>query len=105
MSPIFKTRSRAEWCARLDTEGVPFSPVYDSTEALQDRQAQHLGIQAEGQHPTMRRFRTVRFPLNIDGGHAQSVVPPPTLGEHDEAIRSLAGKMWRRAGPASDAAE
>ena len=105
MTPIFKTRSRAEWCARLDSEGVPFSPVYDSTEALQDRQARHLGIQVEGRHPTMGRFRTVRFPVNFDGGHAESVVPPPTLGEHDEAIRSLAGKMWRRAGPASDAAE
>lgn len=94
MTPIFKGRTRAEWCARLDKEGVPFSPVYDSSEALEDRQAKHLGIQVEAQHPTMGRFRTVRFPVNFDGERLSEITPPPTLGEHDEVIR--AGNAWRR---------
>ncbi len=96
MTPIFKTRSRGEWCARLDGQGVPFSPVYDSSEALEDRQARHLGIAVEGRHPTMGRFRTVRFPVNFDGTHATTVVPPPTLGEHDAAIRDDRDATWRR---------
>lgn len=97
MKPIFKTKSRAEWCGRLDGQGVPFSPVYDSSEALEDPQAKHLGIAVEGQHPRMGHFRTVRFPVNFDGTHATDVVPPPTLGEHDDAIRRAAGQFWRRA--------
>jgi len=97
MTPIFKTRTRADWCARLDSQGVPFSPVYDSSEALEDRQAKHLGIQVEGRHPKMGLFRTVRFPVNFDGGHATSVTPPPTLGEHNEDIRAAAGRIWRAA--------
>jgi crotonobetainyl-CoA:carnitine CoA-transferase CaiB-like acyl-CoA transferase len=101
MTPIFKTRPRGEWCARLDSAGVPFSPIYDSSEALQDRQARHLGIEVAGRHPTMGDFRTVRFPVNFDGTHATAVVPPPTLGEHNDAIRAEAGRMWRR----RDAAE
>jgi len=100
MTPIFKSQSRATWCARLDVQGVPFSPVYDSSEALQDRQARHLGIQVEGRHPAMGVFRTVRFPVNFDGHHSEEVVPPPTLGEHDAAIRAQAGRIWRRAGAA-----
>lgn len=97
MGPIFKTKPRSEWCARLDSQGVPFSPIYDSSEALQDRQAKHLGIAVEGHHPTMGQFRTVRFPVNFDRTHATTVVPPPTLGEHNEDIRAAADLMWRRA--------
>ena len=101
MRPIFQRKSRADWCAVLDKEGVPFSPVYDSSEALQDKQAQFLGIEVEAQHPTMGRFRTVRFPVNFDGKPISDVRPPPTLGEHSDAIREQAARIWR----AADAAE
>jgi crotonobetainyl-CoA:carnitine CoA-transferase CaiB-like acyl-CoA transferase len=95
MTPIFKARPRTEWCERLEGEGVPYAPVYDSSEALQDRQARHLKIQVEADHPTMGKFRSVRFPVNFDGQHLSHITAPPTLGEHDEAIRSLAGRIWR----------
>jgi crotonobetainyl-CoA:carnitine CoA-transferase CaiB-like acyl-CoA transferase len=88
MTPIFKTRARGEWCGVLEKEGVPYSPVYDSSEALEDPQAEHLGLRVEGQHSTMGRFRTVRFPVNFDGSHQTGVVPPPTLGEHDAEVRN-----------------
>ncbi len=91
---------------RLDKHGVPFSPVYDSSEALQDRQAKHLGIEVEARHPTMGRFRTVRFPVSFDGQRLSEILPPPTLGEHDESIRAKAGRIWRDRRPTSaDAAE
>lgn len=106
MKPIFKRRSRSEWCDRLEEHGVPYSPVYDSSEALQDRQAKHLGIQVEATHPTMGRFRTVRFPVNFDGKRLSKIEPPPTLGEHDEDIRKKAARIWRDRRPTSaDAAE
>jgi crotonobetainyl-CoA:carnitine CoA-transferase CaiB-like acyl-CoA transferase len=95
MTPIFKSRPRTEWCARLEGEGVPYAPVYDSSEALQDRQARHLEIEVEAEHPTMGRFRSVRFPVNFDGQRLSRITAPPTLGEHDAAIKSLAGQIWR----------
>ncbi len=104
MGPIFATRPRAEWCAALEERGVPYAPVYDSSEALEDRQAKYLGIEVEARHPTMGRFRTVRFPVNFDGEHASDVRPPPTLGEDDEAIK--AGRIWpARQAKKPDAAE
>lgn len=103
MTPIFRAKPRGEWCAVLEKEGVPYSPVYNSSEALEDRQAKHLGIEVEGRHPTMGRFRTVRFPVNFDSGRQASVVPPPTLGEHDSDVREASGWPWRTS-PA-DAAE
>ena len=51
----------------------------------------------------MGHFRTVRFPVNFDGDHAiPALQPPPTLGEHDDAIRSRIDSIWteRAAAPA-----
>jgi len=106
MTPIFKRHDRAEWCVLLEKHGVPFAPVYDSSEALRDRQAKHLGIEIEAQHPVMGRFRTVRFPVNFDGRRQSEVLPPPMLGEHNESIRARADRFWRDRRPDSaDAAE
>ena len=98
MGPIFKTKPRDAWCAALAEREVPHAPVYDSTEALQDRQARHLGLEVEAQHPTMGRFRTVRFPVNFDGQHLSEVSAPPTLGEHSDAIRNAPAQAWKRGG-------
>jgi crotonobetainyl-CoA:carnitine CoA-transferase CaiB-like acyl-CoA transferase len=88
MAPIFKTRTRADWCRHLEALEVPHAPAYDSSEALEDPQAKHLGIQVEAEHPTMGRFRTVRTPLSFDGQRISDVTPPPTLDEHGRAIRA-----------------
>ena len=58
------------------------------------RQAKHLGIEVEAQHPTMGRFRTVRFPVNFDGQRLSEISAPPTLGEHN-AEKAQPGKIWR----------
>lgn len=106
MGPIFKQRPRSAWCAALEERGVPYAPVYDSSEALEDRQAKYLGIEVEAQHPTMGRFRTVRFPANFDGQRMSEVQPPPTLGEHNETVGMATGHIWRpRKADATDAAE
>ena len=106
MTPLFKRQTRSAWCVRLEKEGVPFSPMYDSSEALQDPQAKHLQIEVEAHHPTMGRFRSVRFPVNFDGQHLSDIVPPPTLGEHNDSINGSRGSVWRRSrGEPADAAE
>jgi crotonobetainyl-CoA:carnitine CoA-transferase CaiB-like acyl-CoA transferase len=41
----------------------------------------------------MGTFTTVRSPLSFDGERALDVLPPPTLGEHNDEIRAeLAAK-------------
>jgi crotonobetainyl-CoA:carnitine CoA-transferase CaiB-like acyl-CoA transferase len=80
---LFRTRTREQWCTRLLHEDVPHAPMYDTSEALQDPQAQHLQLLVAAQHPTMGEFRTVRSPVSFDGERALAVRPPPTLGEHD----------------------
>jgi crotonobetainyl-CoA:carnitine CoA-transferase CaiB-like acyl-CoA transferase len=93
MTPVFKTKARDAWCEALAAAGVPHSPAYDSNEALDDPQARHLHLKIEAEHPVMGTFTTVRSPLSFDGEKTLDVSAPPTLGEHDEAIRAeLAAK-------------
>lgn len=88
MTPVFRRHDRATWCARLEAEGVPYSPAYDSDEALEDPQARHLKIKVTAHHPEMGAFTTVRSPLSFDGEPNLDVVPPPTLDEHGAEIRA-----------------
>lgn len=86
LSDIFATRSRSEWCARLEAEDVPHAPMYDSSEALEDPQAKHLELLVSTRHKTMGEFRTVRPPISFDGQRTLDIVAPPTLGEHNEEV-------------------
>ena len=89
LSGIFATRTRTEWCNRLLAEDVPHAPMYDTAEALQDPQAQHLQLLVSASHPTMGEFRTVRPPVSFDGERSLAVRPPPTLGEHNGEIDDM----------------
>jgi crotonobetainyl-CoA:carnitine CoA-transferase CaiB-like acyl-CoA transferase len=88
LTPIFRKRSRQEWCDILLKEEVPHSPAYDSDEALEDPQARHLQIAVEAEHPQMGPFKTVRAPYSFDGEADTDVLPPPTLNEHGDEIRA-----------------
>lgn len=90
LAPIFKTRTRDVWCARLTELGVPHSAVMRSDEVLETPQAQHLQLKVEAEHPQMGRFQTVRSPVSFDGERALSVTAPPTLGEHNVEVLSAA---------------
>ncbi|OZI45202.1 CaiB/BaiF CoA transferase family protein [Bordetella genomosp. 4] len=88
LGSIFVTRTREQWCRRLEAEDVPHAPMYDTSEALQDPQAKHLQLEIQGQHPTLGTWRTVRSPVSFDGERPLDVVPPPLLGEHNTEIRT-----------------
>jgi crotonobetainyl-CoA:carnitine CoA-transferase CaiB-like acyl-CoA transferase len=88
MTPIFAGKTREEWCDILLANEVPHAPAYDSDEALEDPQARHLRIAVEAQHPTMGPFKTVRPPYNFDGEPDLEVLPPPTLDQHGDEIRT-----------------
>lgn len=88
MTPVFRTKPRADWCAALEAAEVPYSPAYDSDEALDDPQAVHLGIKVSADHPVIGTFTTVRAPYAFDGKADHSVRPPPLLDEHGAEIRA-----------------
>ena len=86
LAPIFLTRSREQWRERLLGHEVPHSAVLSSQEVLADPQIRHLEMEARATHEEMGEFRTIRSPVTFDGERALDVLPPPTVGEHDEAV-------------------
>lgn len=88
----FRRRPRAEWCALLEAEDVPYAPVYHTDEVVEDPQVKHLGIEVESQHPTMGRFRSVRSPVSYDGDRTARSEAPPTLDEHRAQILAELGR-------------
>ena len=87
-TPVFRTKTRDEWCDLLLAHEVPHSPAYDSDEALEDPQAQHLQIRVSAPSRELGTFTTVRAPYTFDGEPELSVGPPPVLDEHGEEIRA-----------------
>jgi crotonobetainyl-CoA:carnitine CoA-transferase CaiB-like acyl-CoA transferase len=88
LTPVFRTRTRDEWCEALLAHEVPHSPAYDSDEALEDPQAVHLQIKTSVPSAVLGTFTTVRAPYNFDGQPELRVRPPPQLDEHGEDIRA-----------------
>jgi crotonobetainyl-CoA:carnitine CoA-transferase CaiB-like acyl-CoA transferase len=88
LTPVFRTRTRDAWCAALAATGVPYSPAYDSDEALEDPQARHLQIKVSAPSSELGTFTTVRPPYSFDGAPELGVRPPPVLDEHGAEIRA-----------------
>jgi crotonobetainyl-CoA:carnitine CoA-transferase CaiB-like acyl-CoA transferase len=91
LRPVFAARPRAEWMARLERCDVPFAPVYELDEVLEDPQVRHLGLEIAVDHPTEGRFRSIRTPIVYDGERDAAILPAPTLDEHGAAIRADLG--------------
>jgi Predicted acyl-CoA transferases/carnitine dehydratase len=88
LTPIFRTRTRDDWCAALLAAEVPHSPAYDSDEALEDPQAQHLNIKVSAPSKVLGTFTTVRAPYSFDGEADLNVSAPPELDEHGQELRA-----------------
>ncbi|NWA91410.1 CoA transferase [Pseudomonas sp. D8002] len=84
----FARQTRTEWCRRLEFEDVPHAPMYDTSEALLDPQAQHLQLEISAPHPHKGTWRTVRSPISFDGERSLEVTAPPLLGEYDAELRN-----------------
>jgi crotonobetainyl-CoA:carnitine CoA-transferase CaiB-like acyl-CoA transferase len=85
LAPIFATRPRADWLARLRELEVPSAPVATTVEVLENEQAQHLQLQVSAQGP-MGEFRTIRSPISFDGQRNLAVTAPPLLGQDNDAV-------------------
>lgn len=86
---IMSCRPRSEWLKRFSHHDVPFAPVYDVTEVMDDQQVKHLGTFCKLEHPTQGSLTAIRRPVWLDGTRDdQPLRAPPALGEHtDEILR------------------
>lgn len=83
---VLRTRSTAEWMARLEHEGVPCVPVLTRSEMIAHPQVVANGSVIELEHPEAGPLRQARPAARFD------VTPPemrrgaPRLGEHTDEV-------------------
>jgi len=90
LAPIFATRPRADWLARLRALEVPSAAVATTVEVLENEQARHLQLQVSTPGP-MGEFRTIRSPISFDGQRNLNVTAPPLLGQDNDRVLGRPG--------------
>ena len=88
---IIGTKRRLHWMTVLEAHDVPFAPIHDLAEVLDDPQVRHLRTFYEQEHPTQGKITAIHRPVLIDGERAERALPAPTLAEHTDAILAELG--------------
>jgi formyl-CoA transferase len=84
-------KSCAEWIALLEANDVPFAPVHNIEDVIDDAQVKHLQTFRTLRHPTEGEQTAIRRPVLIDGGRDGSDLPAPALGEHTDQVLNELG--------------
>ena len=82
----FRRRTTDDWLARLGAEGVPGAPIRSVDRVLADPQVRQRGMVLETAHPVHGKLPALGTPVKVDGAMGLETAPPPTLGEHTDAV-------------------
>ena len=86
VSEAIARKPAAEWLEQLEAAGIPAGPINRVSQALEDVQAQHRQMVR-----TIAGMPLVGSPVRLDGGRADSDLPPPGLGEHTRELLAAIG--------------
>ena len=70
----------------LEANDVPFAPVHNIPDVIDDPQVKHLETFRTLQHPTEGEITVIRRPVRIDGERDGSDLAAPTLGQHTDTV-------------------
>jgi formyl-CoA transferase/CoA:oxalate CoA-transferase len=82
----FRTATNAEWVQRLNEAGVANGEVRTIGQMLVDPQLESRQMIATMNHPTAGPTRVIGAPIKLSDTPATLRTPPPTLGQHTDAV-------------------
>lgn len=90
---VLMTNKVAHWLDLLNEAGVPSGPVLSVPDALNLEQIKSRGLIGHFQSPPLvdKDISVVRSAVKINGQAPQVDTPPPTLGQHTNAILTQMG--------------
>ena len=86
LNELFKQRGTAQWVEALEAAGVPNGPINSIAQAFVEPQAVARGVRFDLPHPTGGTTPMISSPMKFSGTPLKLATPPPTLGQHTEAI-------------------
>jgi crotonobetainyl-CoA:carnitine CoA-transferase CaiB-like acyl-CoA transferase len=86
LSEILVTNTQAYWLGKLRAARIPCAPVYNLQQALNDEQVLARHMIVEVAHPLGGAVRMPGNPIKLSDTHEDTFSPPPTLGQHNDAI-------------------
>lgn len=87
LTPIFRSKSAAEWVERLIAHGLPAAPINTLADALGDEHFQSRQMELRLEHPVSGEIRTLNNPFRFSGYSTWRDEPPPLLGQHNDEYR------------------
>jgi crotonobetainyl-CoA:carnitine CoA-transferase CaiB-like acyl-CoA transferase len=81
-----RTQPRQFWIDRLTTAGVPCGSVRNLQELFDDPQLGAREMIARVEHATIGQLRTLGVPIKLSETPGAVRTPPPTLGQHTDAV-------------------
>ena len=88
---VLKTRTSADWLARLEAEGVPCAPALTRNELIAHEQVVASDILVTSDHPHAGRLRQARPAARFDKTPSGIRHGAPLLGEHSDEILAELG--------------
>jgi len=81
-----RSKPRQHWIDRLTAAGVPCGSVRDFQELFADPQLAAREMLAYVEHATIGRLKTLGVPVKLSTTPGGVRTPPPTLGQHTDAV-------------------
>lgn len=82
LTPVFKTRTQAEWLERLEKAGVPAGPVMSVTEMFDDPHAQARDMIPTVEHSKLGPVKTLGLPIKLSETPGKVASAAPVFGQH-----------------------
>ena len=82
----FKSNTREHWLELLAKHDIPAAPVQTVAEFMQHPSVHHHDMVHEYDHPEVGRLRMMGQPVAFTGTPTRDPGPPPTLGQHTDAV-------------------
>jgi crotonobetainyl-CoA:carnitine CoA-transferase CaiB-like acyl-CoA transferase len=86
MNSRLKTRSKKEWIAALEAEGVPCGPINSIADMVADPQTVARDMVVELEHPIAGRTRALGLPIKLSASPGKVSCAAPTLGQHTREV-------------------
>jgi len=91
LKSAFITKTRDEWIEAFTDVDVPFGPVLDIDESLDDPQMIHRNMVYEMEHPLEGVIKQRGYPVKFSRSSIRRGIAPPALGQHNIEILSNLG--------------